>query len=173
MREVVEKYLTQAGSRRSFVLMGTAIVWGTIGLAVVLYVVLSGLGIIFAVSAAALDGGGTDIGIAVVVWIFLLLSCVLAHAGRHVWLQRRQRRWDAEVALDAIEAHLFSRDDSTAYRGNVRDRLAVRALNALEAKLLGAPASRDAGFEQRLIALRCGLKTPGRDATGADRRPAP
>ncbi len=153
LRRLVERYLAEAGTRTAWVLMATFVAWGIIAIAIVLYATLSGVRIVWSVTRAAIGGGAINIALAVTVWLFAALTLVLAAAGRDLWLRWRDQRWAAESALDSLEPRLYPDHESTAHLERVRDRLAVRALESMEQRVLGRPVARDVGIEERLIDL--------------------
>lgn len=153
LRRLVERYLIEAGPKTAWVLMGTFAAWAIITIAAALYAALIGFRIVWAISRAVMDGGTVDIVLAVALWTFIALTAVLAAAGRDLWIRWRTQRWSAESAFDKLDQRLFAARGSTAHLERVRDRLAVRALESMEERILGMPVSRDVGIEERLIEL--------------------
>lgn len=153
LRRLVERYLIEAGPKTAWVLMGTFVAWAIIAIAAALYATLTGFRIVWEVSWAIRRGGVVDIVLAVALWTFVALTAVLAAAGRDLWLRWRSQRWSAESAFDNLDQRLFSTRGSTAHLEHLRDRLAVRALESMEERILGKPVSRDVGIEERLIDL--------------------
>ncbi len=153
LRRLVEHYLAEAGPKTACVLMSTFVAWAIIAIAALLYAALSGFRIVWSATRAPFDGGAVDIALAAVFWIFVGMTVVLAAAGRDLLLRWRSQRWNAEIALANLEKRLFSAHQSTAHIERVRDRLAARALESMEHRILGEPVSKDVGIEERLIEL--------------------
>ncbi len=153
LRRLVESYLLEAGTRTAWMLMATFVAWGIIAVAIVLYASLSAVRIVWATTRAAIGGGAVNITLAIVIWLFVGLTLVLAAAARDVWLRRRDQRWAAETALDNLESLLYPDSNSTAHLERVRDRLAVRALESMEQRVPGRAISKDVGIEARPVAL--------------------
>ena len=153
MRHLVEKYVADVGTKTGVLLLGTLLVWVTIVLAVALYALLMGVWTITWLTWAVVGGGGTQIIVAIVLWIFLGLSLLLARAMRSLWLARRSERWRAETALDALEKWLLSDRPVPPHGAGLRERLSVRAVEALELEVSGAARGAEATIEDRLIDL--------------------
>ena len=153
MTDLIEKYFAKAGKRHSAVLLLTLLVWTSMALGVVLYFSATALYQVYVVTRAAFDGGTTEILLAVAVWVFILLSVPLVRGVRTVWLEHRNERRQADVALTKLSDRLYPNEPKTAYLEDPRERLALRALEAMEREVLGAPQATELSLESRLIAL--------------------
>jgi hypothetical protein len=153
LRQLIEGHLERVGTFRTVLLLGTAFVWAAIGVAIVLYSVLTAAGIVWTWTRDALAGDAVRIALAAVLWTFVALSAMLGFAGRDVLRHWQRRRWDADAALDRLEAAASSRDRGTGYLDSPRERLATRAIEHLERDVFGSAKDADMALEQRLIEL--------------------
>ena len=157
MTHLVEKYLERVGPRLSTILLLTLLIWICIALGVVLYALGMGIYRTVMVTREAFDGDLRVILLALVIWIFVLLSLPLAWATRRVWQQHQSERWGAEGALDRVEKELYPDEHRAKYTENARERLALRSLEAMELKALGRLQSADLTVEERIIAMEAHL----------------
>jgi hypothetical protein len=157
MTHLVEKYLERVGPRLSTVLLLTLLIWICIALGVVLYALGMGIYRTVMVTREAFDGDLRVILLAVVIWVFVLLSLPLAWATRRVWQGHRSERWGSEGALDRVEKELYPDEHRANYTENARERLALRSLEAMELKAFGKLQSTDLTVEERIIAMEAHL----------------
>lgn len=157
MTHLVEKYLERVGPRLSTILLLTLLIWICIALGVVLYALGMGAYRTVMITREAFDGDPRVILLAVVIWVFVLLSLPLAWAARRVWQEHRSERWGSEGALDRVEKELFPDEHRANYTENARERLALRSLEAMEMEALGKLQSADLTVEERIIAMEAHL----------------
>jgi hypothetical protein len=157
LTHLVEKYLERVGPRLSTILLLTLLIWICIALGVVLYALGMGAYRTVMITREAFDGDPRVILLAVVIWVFVLLSLPLAWAARRVWQEHRSERWGSEGALDRVEKELFPDEHRANYTENARERLALRSLEAMEMEALGKLPSADLTVEERIIAMEAHL----------------
>jgi hypothetical protein len=157
LTHLVEKYLERVGPRLSTILLLTLLIWICIALGVVLYALGMGAYRTVMITREAFDGDPRVILLAVVIWVFVLLSLPLAWAARRVWQEHRSERWGSEGALDRVEKELFPDEHRANYTENARERLALRSLEAMEMEALGKLQSADLTVEERIIAMEAHL----------------
>lgn len=149
----IEKYLTRIGPRAGAVLLVTLLLWASIVAAAALYGLGMGIYGIWLVTWAAIDADPLDVALAVAVWVFVGLTAYLIRAAVALWRQYDEERWRSEQALSRLEKSLDSRvwkaDDERGHR----ERLAERALESMEATVLGTPQPADLTVEERLLEL--------------------
>jgi hypothetical protein len=160
-----EKYLEQLGERRGMLLLAAILVWVSILLAIIVY----GLGVgalavgrISMNAYQAIDEIATDrayggnrwmIFLGVVVWLLLILLIFPLRAARIVLRTHRRQQMQAQKALTRVEERLFPAGRRSSSVNNPRDRLAHRALDEIETRVLGEPQPADLTVEERLINL--------------------
>ena len=127
-----------------------AIAWSSIAVAICVWALAKGLLETLWITLAIASGSPTDIAVAIGLWAFLLLTVPLVRAGISVWKAWQDERWEAKVALDQLEDELFPGAANTRHLDSPRERLAQRALDALELKVFGAPRQEAGGYEARL-----------------------
>ncbi len=153
MRHLIEKRLEEVGPRRALLLITMAIMWGSIAGAVVVWAIAKGLMETFWVTLAVLSGDPVDIAVAITLWVVLLTTVPLVRAVLSIWRAFQDERWKAQHALNQLEDRFPADAASSRHIENPRERLAVRGLEALETRVLGAPLEEGGDFEPRLIAL--------------------
>lgn len=162
---IIEKYLEQLGERRGVLLLAAVLVWVSILLAIYAY----GLGvgvlaiwrvsrnayqaIVELVSDRAYGGDPWAIFMGVLVWSLLILLIFPLRAARRVWRDYRRQQMLAQKALTRVEARLFAPDRRSSNAQGARERLARRALDDIETRVLGAPQDPDLTVEERLVNL--------------------
>ena len=115
MTHLVEKYLDRAGPRLSTILLLTLLIWICIALGVVLYALGMGVYRTVMITREAWDGELRVILLAVVIWVFVLVSLPLGWAARSVWQGHRSERWGSEGALDRVEKILFPHENRSGF----------------------------------------------------------
>jgi hypothetical protein len=153
VRHLIEQHLERIGPRRSLLLITMVIAWLSIAVAIVVWAIAKGFVETLWITLAVASGDPTDILVAAVLWICLLLSVPLVRTGIGVWRAWTDERWEAKVALDQLEDELFPDVPSTRHIDNPRERLAQRAIDALELEVFGAPRENAGGFAARLREL--------------------
>lgn len=165
MFRVIEKYLEQLGERRGMLLLAAVLVWVSILLAIYVYGIGVGVlavarvsrdayqAIIEVASDRAYGGDRWAIFMGVVVWFLLLLLIFPLRAARRVWHNYRKQELLAQKALTKVEAGLFAPDRRSSSAHRARDRLARRALDDIETRVLGKPQDPDLTVEERLVNL--------------------
>jgi len=130
-----------------------AIAWSSIAVAVVVWALAKGLIESLWITLAIASGKAIDIAVALGLWSFLLLTVPLVRAAVRMWKAWQDERWEAKIALDQLEERLFPQAPSTRHLDSPRERLAQRAMEDLELRVLGAPQPDGVGCEVRLIEL--------------------
>jgi len=153
VRHLIEQHLERIGPRRSLLLITMAIAWSSIAVAVVMWALAKGMIESLWITLAIASGEAIDIAVAVGLWAFLLLTVPLARAALRIWKAWQDERWEAKTALDRLEERLFPDAPSTRHLDSARERLAQRAMEELELRVLGASQPEGIGCEARLIAL--------------------
>jgi len=162
---VIEKYLEQLGERRGMLLLAAVLVWVSILLAI--YAFGLGVGVLAVwrvsqnayqavveiVTDRAYGGDRWAIFMGAVVWFLLILLIFPLRAARRVWRDYRKQELMAQKALTKVEASLFSPDHRSSNAHTARERLARRALDDIETRLLGEPQDSDLTVEERLVNL--------------------
>lgn len=146
-------------------LLAAILVWVSILLAVYAYGIGMGLVAIWRVSQSAYramveivtdrayGGDRWAIFMAAVVWLLLILLVFPLRAARVVWRNHMRQQRQAQKALTKVEERLFPADQRTSTVHGARDRLAHRALEEIETRVLGAPQPAELTVEERLIKL--------------------
>lgn len=165
MFRTFEKYLEQLGERRGMLLLAAILIWVSILLAVYAYGLGVGVIAVWRVSYGAYQaiveivtdrGYGGDpwaIFVGAVIWVLLILLIFPLRAARIVWRTHRRQQMQAQKALTKVEERLFPAAARTSNVNSARDRLAHRALDDIETRVLGAPQPAELTVEERLINL--------------------
>lgn len=156
MRDLIGRYLDEQGRGTTYLLAGSALLFAVLVVAWALYALASTAWFLVAVNWTAwIERSPMAFTIAGVAWALAILWAMLAVAARELYVRWRDRRWAAEVAMDRIEGRLYSR--GSKYLDRTRDRLALRGIEAIERRLLGAErdpeSATDLALEERLIEL--------------------
>jgi len=152
MRDLIGRYLEEQGRSTSYLLATGALLLSVLVAAWTLYAAGSTVWFLVIVTWTAFtQPSAMHAGIAFVLWLVALLWLMLTVAGRELFLVWRQRRWNAEIALDSLEARLPA-TDSSRHLGHVRERLAHRGLDAIAAHM-HVPRAGDACLEERLAEI--------------------
>ena len=165
LKQLAERYLVAVGPIFGTVLLGTLLIWITIGLGGLLYVTGRIIVSVYTIGRAAYEGGIVEIALAVVIAIFLVLSVLLVRSTRRLWQQQQRQRWRAQRALTGLEERLFPGEARAVYLEDLRERLALRALESMEKQVLGATQSEELTHEERIVELE--TRTTGRAPAGA------
>lgn len=162
---VFEKYLEQLGERRGVLLLGTILIWISILLAIYAYALgVGGLAvwrlsqnayqaIAEIVTDSAYGGDRWAIFMGAVVWVLLILLIFPLRAARQVWRAYRRQEMQAQKALTKVEERLFAAGQRSSNLHSPQQRLARRALDEIETRVLGKPQAADLTIEERLIKL--------------------
>lgn len=165
MFRVIEKYLEQLGERRGMLLLAAVLVWVSILLAIYAYGLGVGIlavwrvsqnayqAIVEIVTDRAYGGDRWAVVMGAAVWFLLILLIFPLRAARRVWGDYRKQELMAQKALTKVEAGLFTPDQRSNSAHRARDRLARRALDDIETRVLGAPQDPDLTVEERLVNL--------------------
>lgn len=153
MRHLIEQHLERIGPRRSLLLVIMAIAWASIAVAIAVWGLAKGLIESLWITLAVASADPVDIAVALALWTFLLLTVPLVRAVREVWKARQDERWEAHNALNQLEEKVFPAAPSTRHLASPRERLAQRAMDDLELRVLGTPQAEGSGCEERLIDL--------------------
>ena len=166
MFRVFEKYLEQLGQRRGMLLLGAALIWVSIALAIYAYGIGMGAIAVWRISLnayqaiseivtdRAFGGDRWAIFMGAVVWILLIVLIFPLRAARTVWRRHQRQEIQAQKALTEIEGQVFAADNRSSNVHSPQERLARRALNEIETRLLGEPQPADLTIEERIIKLR-------------------
>ena len=166
MFRVFERYLEQLGERRGMLLLATMLIWASILLAMYAYGVgMGGIAvwrishnayrsIAEIVTDRAYGGDPWAIFMGVLVWVLLALLVFPIVAFRRVFRDYRRQQMQAQKALSEVEARLYAPAERTSGAHAPRERLARRALDEIETRLLGEPQPAELTVEERIINLR-------------------
>jgi type VI protein secretion system component VasK len=162
---IFEKYLEKLGERRGMLLLAAILVWVSILLAI--YVYALGVGVLAAwrlsesayraigeiVADRAYGGDRWAVFMGVLVWLLLILLVFPLRAARRVWSDYRRQQIQAQKALTKVEERLFPVGERSSNVHSAQERLARRALDEIETRVLGAPQPADLTIEERLLKL--------------------
>jgi len=160
-----EKYLEQLGERRGMLLLAAILIWVSILVAVYAYGIGVGVLAVGRVSRSAYQAitelatdrayGGDPwaIFMGAVVWLLLIVLIFPLRAAFKVRRMHVRQEIAAQKALTAVEEKLFPAGQRSSNVHSPRDRLAHRALDEIETRVLGEPQSAELTVEERLINL--------------------
>ncbi len=162
---VFEKYLERLGERRGMLLLATILIWVSILVAIYAYALgVGGLAVwrlsqnayqalTEIVTDRAYDGDRWAIFMGGAVWVLLILLIFPLRAARQVWRTYRRQEMQAQKALTKVEERLFTAEQRSSNVHSPQERLARRALDEIETRVLGEPQSADLTIEERLAKL--------------------
>lgn len=165
MLRTFEKYLESLGERRGMMLLAAILIWVSILLAIFAYGLGVGVIAVWRVSESgyraiveiagdrAYGGDRWAIFMGAVVWLLLLLLIFPVLAARRVRRDYRRERRRAQKALTRVEERLFPVEQRSSALHSPQERLARRALDDIELRVLGASQAADLTIEERLIKL--------------------
>lgn len=165
MFRLFERYLEQLGERRGMLLLAAILIWVSILLGIYAYGLGMGVLAVWRLSQNAYQaineiiadraygGDRWAIFMGSVVWVLLILLIFPLRAARRIWGNYRRQQMRAQKALNKVEERLFSADERSSNAHNPQERLARRALDEIETKVLGKPQPADLTIEERLINL--------------------
>lgn len=165
MFRTFEKYFEQLGERRGMLLLGAILIWVSILVAVYAYGIGIGLVAVWRVSRSAYQAiveiatdrayGGDPwaIFMGAVVWLLLIMLIFPLRAARIVRRNHGRQQMQAQKALTKVEERLFPAGQRSSNVHSPQERLARRALDEIETRVLGEPQAADLTVEERLIKM--------------------
>jgi len=160
-----EKYLEKLGERRGMLLLAAILIWVSILLAIYAYGLGVGVLAVWRLSRDAYQAIGEMVAnrayggdrwavfIGVLVWLLLILLIFPLRAARQVRRTYRRQQMQAQKALTKVEEGLFPVDQRSSNVHSPQERLARRALDDIETRVLGEPQPADLTVEERLVKL--------------------
>jgi len=160
-----EKYLEKLGERRGMLLLAAILIWVSILLAIYAYGLGVGVLAVWRLSRDAYQAIGEMVAnrayggdrwavfIGALVWLLLILLIFPLRAARQVRRAYRRQQTQAQKALTKVEEGLFSVDQRSSNVHSPQERLARRALDEIETRVLGETQPADLTIEERLLKL--------------------